>query len=197
MDALCQRAGARRTGQGLRDRPDQVYTGTALASLVRVGGASFDAVAGTTYQVQVGTGDSSPGTFALFWFMNDSFDDAAVLTGPEGSVIASNAGADVETGEPDPTNVNGGDIANTVWFRWTPTANGFASFTFDAPFLGSLAVYTGAAVDSLTPSTATTTAPRSRTHVRRVAGTTYSIQVGAYFDTPGSFCSGGASSRPP
>ena len=89
-------------------------------------------------------------------------------------------------GEPDPTNVNGGDIANTVWFRWTPTANGFASFTFDAPFLGSLAVYTGAAVDSLNPVDSDYDGTSLEITFDAVAGTTYSIQVGAYSDTPGS-----------
>ena len=108
------------------------------------------------------------------------------LPGPDDSVIRSNDGATVETasGEPDPT---GGDIANTVWFAWTPTGNGLASFTFDAPFLGSLAVYTGSALDSLAEAASNYDDNVLTVSFDVVAGTTYYIQVGAYFDTPGTF----------
>src|SRR5262249_38683458 len=99
-----------------------VYTGNAINSLVLVaesddftpqspfGRVTFNAVAGTTYQIAVDGYNDGTGTFtgsiALHYSLfgtapaNDNFANAVVLTGSEGQVSGRSHMATVEAGEP-------------------------------------------------------------------------------------------------
>ena len=81
---------------------------------------------------------------------NDDFADARSLgTAVDGSVNGSNVGATKETGEPDHAGNVGG---HSVWYSWTaPSAGNVFFHTRFTSFDTLLAVYTGSAVDSLTP----------------------------------------------
>ena len=88
----------------------------------------------------VGAADAAP--------TNDSFVAAQLLSGITGTVVGSTVGATRETGEPVPDpNASG----NTIWFTWTATFSGSASFdTRGSDFDTYIAVYTGTRIDRLT-----------------------------------------------
>lgn len=119
----------------LGDTTLAIWTGNSLGSLVEVasdddsGGsgtsqAIFNAVAGTTYKIQVGTfstgWDPSNGAdVVLNWGSttpppNDDFANAEVITG-EGSETVNTTYATSETGE---TNLNFGED-KTIWYKFT------------------------------------------------------------------------------
>jgi PASTA domain len=80
---------------------------------------------------------------------NDNFASAVVLLERVGAFAGSNAEATKELGEPDHAGVAGGA---SVWFRWNSTQGGRAHFaTCDSDFDTLLAVYTGVAINALTP----------------------------------------------
>jgi hypothetical protein len=83
---------------------------------------------------------------------NDDFDDAYVLTGTNVITNGYVRSSTLEPGEPDPT---GSDDGCSVWYAWTAPAN--LSVTIDVSgsdfYPVALAVYTGTAVDALTPVT--------------------------------------------
>ncbi len=118
-----------------------VYFGDHLASLREVAagewGAQFFATAGEVYRVRVShLRRTAPMT--LKWAPgprpdNDDLADAATLAGDAGSVSGSNAGATLESGELF------GDLAATVWYRWTAPADGAWEFSSSATHLRVLA----------------------------------------------------------
>ncbi len=113
---------------------------------------TFNAVAGTTYNLSVGGSNGQIGTFTLYGGTapaNDNFVNAQVITGTTGEVTGINLPATTEPGEPAPNGFTGGA---SIWYKWTAPANG--SITFDSSksnFNTLLAVYTGPNVASLTP----------------------------------------------
>lgn len=144
-----------------------VYTGSAhpLVSLARnndtVGTRpriELLAQSGTTYKIVVGVynnPNTAGGNFTLGWTQNDSptndnFAQALNLENSSGFVAATNQNAAGEAQEPV-----FGD-GKTVWFKFTNTSPNDFSLTFatrksgNPSFDTSLAVYTGAAVNSLT-----------------------------------------------
>lgn len=80
---------------------------------------------------------------------------AATVIAPEGGVVtADNEDSDSEPGEPS----HGGEGSkwehpfHTVWWSWTPDASGEATLsTCGSAFETRMSVYTGTAVDALTP----------------------------------------------
>lgn len=112
--------------------------------------------AGRSYLIAVDGTNRVTGSFFLHAQQppaNDDFERGFVLTGAEGELDMSVAGATVQPGEPgagDPTAA----ITNTVWFQWTAPATG--RYTFRPAFQaaawdwGRPAVYTGATLDALT-----------------------------------------------
>src|SRR4051812_45587115 len=63
---------------------------------------------------------------------NDSFANAQILNGTSGSVTSSNFLATVEPSEPDILGIPGGA---SVWFSWSPAADGTVTFsTFGSDF---------------------------------------------------------------
>lgn len=172
-----------------------VYTGSSLNRLTSVASSSsgntvtFNATAGTTYQIVVDSGSYSgggylPGVVPLHWgpkaIANDNFANAQVLAaaGSFSPLLGTNAGATKEIGEPNHQGNAGG---TSVWYRWTPVSNGSASFVFNPCGTCTLsaanalvAVYTGASVNALT--LVSTTADNNHTF-QSTRGTTYFIAV--------------------
>ncbi len=177
-----------------------VYTGSALDSLTPVvsadddpgGGcraagseAQFSAVAGTTYRIAVDGKGGSSGGFQLILegvSANDDFGKSVSLGGglPSRNFFASNRFATKQADEPDHAGNAGGA---SVWFKWTAPVSAEVSLdTCGSGFDTLLGVYTGAAVDALTPVAVNDDAggkcsPRSRVSFAAIANTTYRIAV--------------------
>ena len=142
---------------------------------------AFRAEEGKTYRVRVAA-DVATDPLGLNWFQgrpaNDDFADAVALSQSQGQVEGSNAGATLESGE------SFGDLAATVWYRWTAPSDGDWTFSVDfsrTPPAHSdedlrTAVFTGTAVDSVRLMSAF---PGSEAHFRAAEGATYRIVVAA------------------
>jgi hypothetical protein len=142
-----------------------VYTGNAVSALNLIAGdddsgigldskVMFNAVAGTTYSIAVDGFGADSGNISLSIFPpatpppNDNFANAIVLTGDAPATTGTNRAATKEVGEPNHASNSGG---HSVWWRWTAPADGYASIsTAGSNFDTLLAVYVGAAVNSLT-----------------------------------------------
>jgi len=174
-----------------------VYTGSSLGSLFDVASnddagsgittsrATFSAVAGTTYRIAVArkSGTSSAQGLILLRIAsapaNDMFATPALLSGESVSVTSTNRGGSKEPGEPNHAGNAGGA---SVWFQWTaPSSGTFRTSTSGSGFDTLLGIYTGGAVNALTPvasndneSGSVTTSLATFT---AVAGTTYHIAV--------------------
>jgi hypothetical protein len=191
--------------EGQLESVTEVYTGSTLNALTSVvssagepdltcgpegSAARFDATAGVTYMIAVDGKNGSEGNFQLDMegpTTNDSFAHPQSLgPGTSGWNGGNNRDATAEPGEPD----HGGDsVGHSLWFSWTPTMGGpvtvsaCPSGAFDgAPTLG---VYTGSAVNALTPVAADggggsfCGAEASQVEFEAVAGTEYKIAVDA------------------
>jgi Ca2+-binding RTX toxin-like protein len=128
-------------------------------------------------------------TSALAAPANDDFADAQSLDSTaEGSVDGSNVGATKETGEPNHAGNAGG---HSVWYSWTAPADGNAFFTtgFFTDFDTLLAVYTGVAVDALTPIAANDDAAFGRSTVSFPvsSGVTYMVAIDGFSGKIGTF----------
>ena len=127
-----------------------VFRGSRITGLDRVGsgewGVQFFADPGRTFLIRVGyAGSAVP--LALNWSMgprpaNDDFAAAAVLEDASGGVEGANAGATLEPGE------FFGELAATVWYRWTAPAGGSWKFESSARDLRVLA-FTGERLSDL------------------------------------------------
>lgn len=103
------------------------------------------------------------------------------------TITQSTTGATTETGEPAPC----GSIGATVWFTWTPTASGTATFeTVGSNYDTVLAVYTGSTLTGLTNRGCNDDIAagnlQSRVSFSVTSGTTYRIQAGGYQGATGS-----------
>ena len=119
---------------------------------------------------------------------NDDFANARVIAGTTGSVAGSNVGATKETGEPDHAGNPGG---HSIWYSWTAPADGNVAFTtIGSGFDTLLAIYTGAAVNALTPVAANDDAPDgsgpSAVSFAAMSGITYSVAVDGFSGKIGS-----------
>src|SRR5439155_26187964 len=121
-----------------------VYTGSTLAGLVPVASnddteghltsslVSFNASAGTSYQIAVdGFGGSSGDISLSVSFIgpqqpppNDGFENRAALTGATVSLQTVNIGATKQAGEPNHAANSGG---SSIWYTWTAPFNGKAN----------------------------------------------------------------------
>jgi hypothetical protein len=145
-----------------------VYTGDSVSALVPVAGdygpsttnttgharASFRAVAGTTYRIQVDTTVDAPegGDVELSLDLqpvpgNDMFADALDLGSSDTAAAAGrNDGASAEAGEPG----HHGDARSSVWYSWTAPERGSLTISVDGGPQAIAAAYTGDAVAGLT-----------------------------------------------
>jgi hypothetical protein len=79
---------------------------------------------------------------------NDNFASAFVLTGINVTTNGTTALATKEVGEPNHAGNAGG---KSVWYRWTAPQSGSVNLALTATYRDLLAVYTGTAVDGLSP----------------------------------------------
>jgi hypothetical protein len=200
-----------RTGAESGDADDTVlgvFTGASLSQLQEVasddddgaaGGLTarvrFDATAGTTYYVQVGSYyESTPGTFKLSWAPtvappNDDFAAAQRLQGNSGSLQGTTVDATLEDQEPDPFFNEAPPLDHTVWYSWTPSESGHATLASSGVgFDTALAVYRGASLGTLENVAAGHGSESDASVAFDVqAGQTYVVQVGTYVAQPGTF----------
>lgn len=161
-----------------------VYEGSTLTALTTLGSSDefstvwFTATAGTVYRIVVtGTADddrNSSGSFKLNWSMtqppaNDLFVNATPITTPTGNMDVSNVGAASEPGE---------SLGRSIWFKWQAPSNGAMTFSttgsgIDYTVLG---IYTGNAVNALTPVASDIGLPASVTF-GVLGGTLYHIRL--------------------
>lgn len=124
---------------------------------------------------------------------NDNFADAITITGTSGKVTGTTSGATRETGEP--VHVTGVASTASIWYKWTPTATGTATFaTSGSNYDTLLAVYTGTSLSHLTKvvsnDDATATVKTSALSFEPKVGTTYYIAVDGYFNATGGQTTG-------
>jgi Divergent InlB B-repeat domain len=191
--------------EGLFETVTAVYTGAAVDALTPVASsaaepdltcasegsqAKFQATAGVTYLIAVDGKGGSEGSFQLDIegpTINDSFAHAQSLgTGTSGWNGGNNRSATAEPGEPDHA---GDSVGHSLWFTWTPAASGPVTVSAcpSGAFSGAptLAVYTGSAVNALTPVAAdggggSFCGPEaSQVEFEASAGTEYKIAVDA------------------
>jgi len=115
---------------------------------------------------------------------NDNFTSAQIIGGCSGNVNGTNVSATKETGEPNHSPDNNGG-SKSVWYSWQAPATGSATITTaGSSFDTVLAVYTGAAVGSLTPivknDDANANDTTSSVNFNATDGTTYMIAVDGY-----------------
>ena len=121
--------------------------------------------------------------------INDNFSAATTLDGglTTIAVTASNVDATAEPAEPEHADEPGGA---SVWWRWTPSENGFATVsTAGSSFDTVLAVYTGSSVAALTEIASNDEdggLSTSKVQFPVHAGVTYSIAVDGWFGDTGT-----------
>jgi hypothetical protein len=193
------------------------YGGGGLASLIQVGNCSddssgkgvasrveFKATAGTIYWIQVDGFAANEGDIALNWGpdftppSNDSFAMALGLAGAAGTARGNNCNATDENAEDEPVN-----SGRTVWWRWVAPANvnGCVWFTTSgSDFDTLLCVFTGAALNSLTPvgcvDDGTGKGALSRVEFNATSGTVYWIRVDGFESQSGTIVLNWASGAP-
>ena len=117
---------------------------------------------------------------------NDDFANRISVSGSSGTTSGSNVGATKEAGEPNHFSVGG----KSVWWQWTAPASGTAIINTDSSdFDTLLAVYTGAAVNSLTQIGSNDDVGggiQSEVIFAVSAGTSYEIAVDGYSGASGS-----------
>ena len=134
-----------------------VYTGSALNALTEVAAnddatcdlassVSFQAAKGETYRIAVDGVAGDVGTYHLLLRLappNDDYADAVTLSGDQGAVDGTTAGASREPEEPD-------YLTRSVWYRWTAPSTGWATFEACGGALRpGLAAYTGTTLATL------------------------------------------------
>lgn len=189
-----------------------VYTGNSVASLTLVAEnddfntpisfvgytffsrVTFTATAGTTYQIAVDSFGAQPGSVALHYSVsatppaNDNFANSQLLTGTKGQANGMTHAATIEVGEPAKAGSVGG---RSVWYSWTPDADGQVTFdTMGIHYDSLLAVFTGDDIAALTEVVSNDDALGGGAFYSRVsfmasAGTTYRIAVDGYSDPGG------------
>jgi hypothetical protein len=194
-----------------------VYTGSAVNSLTPVASnqgfpapscfgesskIEFTAEAGTTYWIAIDGRDGAQGSFSATIEgvpANDDFADASAIGGESTQqAFGTTKFATAETGEPAHA---GEPASHSVWFSWTPAVSGPVAISTCSSFYSLdtvLGVYTGSAVDSLTPIVANDDAPavegfpgcapaNSEVRLTVTAGTSYKIAVDSTAGTSGRF----------
>jgi hypothetical protein len=185
-----------------------VYTGTNLTNLVFVAGAdddpwgqgrqsgvTFNATAGTTYQIAVDGWDGAAGEIQLQFRLgnpfavppNNNFADRTLLTGSNITVSSFNDGATLEPQERLHNDSYGG---KSVWWSWVSPGPGIVTVdTIGSRFDTTLAVYTGSALANLTEIASDDDgAPNYNSTVTfyTKSGVTNQIAVDGYDGAPGN-----------
>ncbi|MEX0726652.1 MAG: hypothetical protein WD065_10310, partial [Planctomycetaceae bacterium] len=176
-----------------------VYTGSGVSILTLVAGnddqfdmtsrVTFQAIAGTTYQIAVDGYDAAQGDITLHLSTppaNDHFANRAVINGSSVNLTATNSGASKEVSETDHAGKNGG---SSVWWTWTASASGHVQIdTLGSDFDTLLGIYTGNALGSLVQVVSNDDyfEQTSMVTFNAVAGTTYQIAVDGFDGVQGN-----------
>ncbi len=150
----------------------------------------FTPVPGRVYSIAVDGKAGATGWVYLHMYpgsgsrLRDFFSDPTQITGVSGSdPYGWNGGAGKERGEPDHAGERGGA---SVWWTWTPPANGTATIDTRGSAIDTvLAVYTGDRVEALTPVAANDNdgaQATSKVSFPATAGATYRIAVDGKYD---------------
>lgn len=105
---------------------------------------------------------------------NDDFGDAAVVSSTPYSDSQDYSDATVQGGEPVPSCGSG---TQTLWYSYTPTANGLISASLEGSSANVLAVYTGLSITTLTQINCAGGSSYSKLALQVNAGTTYYFQT--------------------
>ena len=171
-------------------------TGSGLGGLSHMFCSSFSsqmtisAQAGTTYYVQAGSSYYGSGTLRLAMSLvpppsNDDFADAQSIGSLPFSDAKDTSAGTTESGEPIPSCSYTGQPAGSMWYRYTPPADGWVTAsTFGSYPTTAFAAYTGDALGSLTELGCRTQYGRLTLAVQ--AGQTYSFYVGGLFGVRGN-----------
>ena len=122
-----------------------------VPTVIRHSEIRFNAVAGAEYRIVVDGYDGASGSIVLNMDppANDDFVACQTISGQSGFVTGHNIGATRENGEPTHAATYG---SHSVWYCWTAPRNGrFEWSTAGSGFDTLLAVYTGSALNQLTP----------------------------------------------
>jgi PKD domain len=149
------------------------------------------AQAGATYYIQAGRLSwYSPGTLQLGISVipppsNDDFANAEVIGSLSFSDTTDTSAGTGESGEPNPSCNSTGQLAGSIWYRYTPPADSWVSAsTFGSGPTTAWAAYTGETLESLSET-------ECRTHSGRMTfavegGRTYTFLVGTLFGVKGN-----------
>lgn len=172
-----------------------LYTGNAVDSLSEVtveriqnGEVFLTPQSGTTYYAAVCGRWGSSGTFSLSLYpapSNDHFAQASTIAAGGGRVERNTRAASAEQDEPAHAGI---PARRSVWFAWTPAASGQTTIdTFGSSFDTVLAVYTGSALNQLTPIAANDDAGSLQSQVSFAVsgGETYRIAADGYYGSSG------------
>ena len=129
-----------------------------------------------------------PPTNCLSAPVNDSFDNAVVVTHSPFTATEFNNCATKQAGEPNHAGNAGG---HSIWFSWTPDSNHIAVIsTKKSSFNTTIAVYTGDAVNALnlvaSNNDISASVHQSLVNFAATAGTTYRIAVDGYGSAVGT-----------
>lgn len=183
-----------------------IYTGSAVNALTEVasnddngtGGtwsrASFPAVAGTEYKIAVAGKAGAEGAISLTvneappFPANDNFANRIAIASP-GTVSGTSLWATAESGEP--IHAGRSNARKSVWWGYTPSQSGTITIhTNGSAFDTVLAVYSGTAVNALTPVASNddngSGGTWSSVSFNAIAGTQYSIAVAGYNSASGT-----------
>ena len=149
------------------------------------------AQAGVTYYVQAGRLSwYSPGTLQVGITVipppsNDDFANAEVIASLSFSDTTDTSAASAESAEPNPSCNSTGQIAGSIWYRYTPPADGWVSAsTFGSGATTAWAAYTGDALGSLAQVACRTHSGRMTFAVE--GGETYTFLIGTLFGVKGN-----------
>ena len=182
-----------------------VYTGSSVSALSHVasnddsGGngtslVTFDAVAGTAYQIAVDGYGGASGNIMLHALLtpvvrppNDNFARRTPIAGTTPTAAGTNVNATKETGEPNHAGNPGG---KSVWWTWTAPASGQVQIdTIGSNFNTTLGVYRGSGISALTGVAGDDNSGgngTSKVVFNAVAATTYQIAVDGYNGASGN-----------
>lgn len=135
----------------------------------------FNVVAGTEYRIVVDGFDGASGSIVLNVDppANDDFSSCQAISGITGSLTSHNIGATRENNEPSHASTFG---THSVWYCWSAPRTGSVEWnTIGSSFDTSLAVYQGAALNSLTTVASDNDSGASGTSVLRFSATSNTL----------------------
>ncbi|HEY3061932.1 MAG TPA: CARDB domain-containing protein, partial [Chloroflexota bacterium] len=174
-----------------------LYSGLDIAHLTslacQVNGFDALVTAGQTYYIQVGASTDVAGPFQLTIDpapVNDALAEATVIDPPAIVLTGTTVGATLQPSEPTPTCGQGNDWsrARSVWYRWTPLANGLLTVSAGSPVYSPfVTAYVSTNASVTTASLAEIGCGTSGLSIGVMAAQTYYLQVVSPTGASGAF----------